>query len=220
MKYRRPLHEMQWAIDAAIEVSRVDRQSLMSRRRWRPIPEVWRGIYWFLSRQGWSSLAIGGALGHDPGGIRHAIRKGEPAPGAVSHRVSTTLAEVWAIRATSANARIEQLHTDALELHARELAAQREEELRRLREEEESLGAERVQRQAAIAGSLVRIQPPDPNGIVVIEMKHRGRPMPTRRVCKAEAGPLDVGCFRVEAVPPFLGGAILVPVPEGVWRDE
>jgi len=214
------LDDVEWAVNVAVEATKVDRQSVISRRRWRPIPEIWRGIYWFFKQQGWSSLAIGGALKHDAGGIRHALRKGAPAPGEVSFRVYHALAKAWVKRAAQAQARVEKMNSKALEMHARELAAQWEEELRRLREEEDFLESERAQRQVAIAGSLVRVQPPDGKNNVAIEVKHKGRKMPTRRVHKEEAGALEPGCFRVESVPPFLGGAILVPVPEAEWRME
>jgi hypothetical protein len=214
------LEEMAWAIDVAVEVAKVDKQSLLSRRRWRPIPEVWRGIYWFYKKQEWSSLALSGALGHDAGGIRHALRKGAPEPGQMSFRVYHALAKAWVKRAAMAQARAEKMNSKALEMHARELASRREEELRYLREEEQFLESERAQRQVAIAGSLIRVQPPDGKNTVAIEIKHKGRKMPTRRVHKEEAGPLEPGCFRVESVPPFLGGVILVPVPEAEWRGE
>ena len=130
------------------------------------------------------------------------------------------LAKAWVKRATLAQARLEKINLKTAEKHARELAAQWEEEQRRLREEEEFLESERAQRQVAIAGSLIRVQPPDGKNTVAIEIKHKGRKMPTRRVHKEEAGPLEPGCFRVKSVPPFLGGAILVPVPEAEWRME
>ena len=87
MRYVRP-DDIEWAIDVAAKSGKVHRGLIMTTNRQAPLPEVRRGMAWFLRHQlAWSFPRIARAMHRDHSTIIHTMQKGEPVLGEVSYTV-------------------------------------------------------------------------------------------------------------------------------------
>lgn len=222
-KAKRYRDDISWMVDAAAEACNVKRADIMSMLRQRPLPEIRRGIIWFLRDQQWSTPRIGLAMHRDHGTVIHALQKGPPEPGEHAFVALKAVQTAWIERATREQEELLEHSRKVREAAKTAFAEKLDLEQQRIWAEEEAEMTRRAERNVAMLGDLIRVEPScGKSRSVAILIKHKGRAMPTRRISKGEAGDIvasEPRHYRLVPVPDFMGGVAMVPVDESEWRE-